>query len=156
MEKISYMQAGASCLPVVGPFLGIANYLTEGIKFSSTVASLCKMKSKADGKSKFDFEQILQSPELKNQYLSFKQKHRLYAICNMVGTVLTIATIVGLVAFAIFTGIDPVSQLSWFGLEISACAGVWACGLYQDNPEKKQKSIMNRNLWHFPSQGKAI
>ena len=122
MTNISYMRAGASCLPLVGPFVGLYNALEVKNELSSRHLSLSNLRytitgvqktlaaltGTQEGVDKSAQEQERQRAELKNKCLSASQKGCLYAICGIVGNVLSIATLVGLVALGILSVVPEV------------------------------------------------
>lgn len=88
MANISYVRAGASCLPLIGPIVGICNI--------SNVDNECTSEG-------IRLNLNTQTPQ--NVYkLVFSQKVRLYAIYGIVGSVLSVATMVGGIALGILNG----------------------------------------------------
>ena len=132
MTNISYLRAGASCLPLIGPFVGLYNTIeTENeIKLSSDrkIDPVCKMRLNLAGikmERGQNPKQELQTEknELINTFMPKFQKGRLYASCAIIGNVLSVATIVGLVALNILSGVLVPITLSLFSSNaIIACS----------------------------------
>lgn len=94
-------------------------------------------------KTSWSFPKKIQiTPELKKQYLSFEQNRRLYAICNTVGTVLTIAVVVGLIALAIFTGVSPAAAGLSTVCSISMIFAIFACMSYYNLSKHECERIL--------------
>ena len=87
MNNISYLRAGVSCVPVIGPFVGLYNML----EVHQSIASY-RGHMHATGEP---------NPLLLSRA---SQNGRTYSACAIVGNVLTLALIVGLVAFGILSG----------------------------------------------------
>ena len=116
MSGVSYIQAGVSCLPLVGPFVGfytnwkLKNEMESGVALESLSLSATGMmrglsafagneKGVEEAQRSLDEQNAL----LRNKYLGGSQRGRIYAICGIVGNVLSVALLVGLTALRILS-----------------------------------------------------
>ena len=156
MTNISYMRAGASCLPLIGPWVGAYN-LWEGTQERSSIFLVDRLTrtqigliSSQGGQSIFlgtanqaqDALQTLEAriTELRNKYLPSVEKSRVYAICGIVGNVLSVALLVKLTALGILSGARPLIAGFTFKAMIASFtlnAIVLSCYLYQCNKIRK-------------------
>lgn len=159
MANISYMRAGASCLPFVGSWVALYNALEVKAEMPSrtietligiqtlvinsqrilpTLASFPKGNAEGNADGIRDAQQALeaQRTELRNKYLPAREKGRVYAICGIVGNVLSVALLVGLTALGILSGAYPLIWGAYFTFQ----AIVLGCNLYQHNKVIKELS----------------
>ena len=106
MANISCIRAGASCLPIVGPFVGWYNRF----EFRNDLIGMTEALSRFTGESKTELT------EIKNKYLPLAQKARAYHICDIVGNVLSVAAVVGLIALrmlSLLPGVVAAALFAW-------------------------------------------
>jgi len=136
MQNISYVRAGISCLPFVGPLAGTYN----AWEVSREIAASNQLQKSEDvnarllalqgnlGSGEDRSKAIQKLQEIGNarsdRNLPICEKGRLYSICAAVGNVLTVATIVSLVALGILSGTAPVMYLA-AGCTLLALVNSW-------------------------------
>ena len=96
MQNISYLKAGLSCLPIVGPVVGLYNeYKMRGEISALRITGLASGEFKAN------------LPEL-------SEKGYRYSVCAVIGNVLTVAVEVGFIALGILTGLSAIATVGLF------------------------------------------
>lgn len=114
------VRAGFSCLPVVGPVVSLYNAcevkaeLSESplqgqlrqLRYSLTGArgGLAAMAGNREGAIQVDQEVDEHRDELRRKCLVPSEKGRAYSKYGIIGNVLTVALVVALIAFGVFTG----------------------------------------------------
>ncbi len=143
MSNISYVRAGASCLPMIGPFVALYNAIEVKkemeVALDPLVDSLISMKVGLIHRFRMETpfsalnearqELQISQNEFRNKYLLPAQKGRIYAICGIAGNVLSVALLVALTAFGVLSGIVPVT----WGVVFTFQAIVLSWNLYQHN-----------------------
>lgn len=125
MAHVPYFQVGASCLPIIGPFVGLYNALTVEMQRDKIADFKSSLENMQNSNKVFHMraaeifasfgrtqETILAGlpPEESSQACATREtinggegqivwKGRLFSICSLLGNLLSIVTIVGLVAF---------------------------------------------------------
>ncbi len=107
MANISCIRAGASCLPIVGPFVGWYNRFEFGNELIGMREALFVFTEKSK----------TELTEIKNEYLPIAEKGRVYILCDIVGNVLSVATVVGLIALRILSPLLGVVAAAVFTLQ---------------------------------------
>lgn len=114
MTSISYPRAIASCLPMVGPFVAVYNVLkadreiprgfAADMGFAPALRNLERLFQVFSGQGVSE-QQAREVDTIRNRRISdvllLLEEKRLYTICGLVGSVLSVACIVGLVALGI-------------------------------------------------------
>jgi hypothetical protein len=145
MRDFNKVRAGLSCLPLVGPFIAMYNALeVKGElslsspldQLSLTAASLSRLagtlsplSGNTEGVDKANEPLESCQHELTKRLLSVSQKGRLYSICGIVGSVLSVATEVGLIALGILTVVPGVVAAAYFTFQVA----VLSYNLYRHN-----------------------
>lgn len=145
MSSISYVQAGASCLPIIGPFIALYNMLDvldEGAldSFSAAVTkaqasiiltqgTFAAHKKDLGGVNKAIQEVEKLNTEMQNKYLPISEKASVYAICGIAGNILSIAAMITLVAFGILGSAASAICCACFAFQ----AVCWGYSFYQCN-----------------------
>lgn len=117
MQSISYVRAGVSCLPLVGPLVGAFNAaelerdlswnaVTDTVLQTRIGVILLQANVMQLAGGNVENEQVQRDVEgweaiRRNGYSLDCQKARIYTICGIVGDVLSIAIVVGLIASGI-------------------------------------------------------
>lgn len=169
MANISSIRAGASCLPIIGPLVGLYNVVEveREVTSPSLVTSLDRMRTLTaqTNKTLDELKQSLQDLKARrfgpggvlgscsalavqidgmnqsikgleaqeiayrDKWLPASQKGRLYAICGVVGNVVSVATVAGLIALGILNMVPGIIAIALFTFQ----AVVLSCHLYQHN-----------------------
>jgi hypothetical protein len=118
MANISYVRAAASCLPFVGPF--VALYNLSGVRkevpspFQNQLSEMrynligeqgkmAAARGDQGGRDKAINELETEKAKIINNHMAICQKGRMYATCGIVGSVLSVATAIGLIALGILS-----------------------------------------------------
>jgi hypothetical protein len=145
MTPLSYVLAGASCVPIVGPYVNLYNIwkLTEELLQNPVVSSLENSRDQLTGiriafaalsgndaqLEEVDLELQERIETHTNKYIPLYQKGQVYTICGIVGDVLSIALLVSLTALEILAAPHTVIISGCFVVQ----AALLSYGLYRLN-----------------------
>ncbi len=139
-NSISNARAIASCLPVVGPVVGVYNALTT--KFESIGEALQLIALEASLRGVYESEPVDQNEERRliremeegiENLANIKKREIVYSKCAILGNLLTLIGIVSLVAAGIFAG--PLVWVFMVGLAVVTIAHTY--NLYHANKDSK-------------------
>jgi hypothetical protein len=130
MASVSYPRAIASCLPIVGPL--VAAYY--GRESSSNVELFCSTTALALRRLQEGArptEQLGQAisnhlSSFRNENLPKCERQRIYAICGLVGSALSSALMVGLIALGIFSRAEALPLACAFLFHVFLHAWDWS------------------------------
>lgn len=143
MSSISYVRAGISCLPIIGPFVAYYNVIqVKNELFNPLINALTQLNLSMtqlkdslpllSGK-KESLDVALQDIEtkkkkLKDRFIPIIQKGRFYSLCGVVGNIVSVITAVALASMGILVR----SQAIFLGVNFTlhAFLDVYVCYLH--------------------------
>jgi hypothetical protein len=145
MSSISYIRAGVSCLPIIGPLVALYNVLEVRNELSNDplldsltqlklsmiqmVGGLSAFTGRKEGVDKARQDLETEKNKIQDRFISPTQKGRFYALCGVVGNVLSAITAVALAAI----GIVAKGEAIFWGISFTVHAILHGYLCYQHN-----------------------
>jgi hypothetical protein len=115
MNNISYLKAAAFCVPVVGPIVSTPTilHIYDKLLFHTDTDAI--------------YEDVTPMSPQDEPFLDTIQKGRIYSICGLIGSILSVALAIKVIALGILVGTSGTIAIASFTL----LAFMHGCNLYR-------------------------